>query len=557
MPLATSESISDSGSEDESGLCLSPFTACEDGDQSDDWQELAQKLREDYLKECFDENGRFLQYDKDDKKQGCKSAIRTVNCSEAIKVYVDLAPQELKRVDDQKEQFSLIFVLQLWWLDPNLKNFQSKLRISRPLQRPNGQKSERFLQEIDIVVRTLRENGDLVYEELETGMIYEAKKSEYTFLQPPNWEGHFFPEHSFINQADAEEGQGIHMQKKQLLWCDENGGFVHYKAKCDRVFEETLELRRFPVDSQLCRVKLTAEMPIEEFQFITIETARRLVKQNDMWDTDTGSGNRSACVVYVRQPDHFLPEGRMTQRSLVNLVLQIQRKPDFFFHSVWLMVVLINSISLCSFGVRPSHHSGRLSFLSTCFLAVLAYRYIVNDSLPKKSYMTYADQYIIFGCLIQTALCVWTFILMAWWRMSSDEDEHVEPAVRASIVMADVIVASITGFALLFVNCLVWGWQKSGWFRQSWKDVYDDNTEPFFPIDDCHRCGERRLSKQCTHASGRKQCQNADCAVKGKAEVPTRYLTPMDGLPAVVPSLKEREPRDRVETYLKTHYCSH
>ena len=38
---------------------------------------------------------------------------------------------------------------------------------------------------------------------------------------------------------------------------------------------------------------------------------------------------------------------------------------------------------------------------------------------------------------------------MAWWRMSSDEDEHVEPAVRASIVMADVIVASITGFALL------------------------------------------------------------------------------------------------------------
>ena len=144
MPLATSESISDSGSEDESGLCLSPFTACEDGDQSDDWQELAQKLREDYLKECFDENGRFLQYDKDDKKQGCKSGIRTVNCSEAIKVYVDLAPQELKRVDDQKEQFSLIFVLQLWWLDPNLKNFQSKLRISRPLQRPNGQKSERW-----------------------------------------------------------------------------------------------------------------------------------------------------------------------------------------------------------------------------------------------------------------------------------------------------------------------------------------------------------------------------------------------------------------------------
>ena len=37
--------------------------------------------------------------------------------------------------------------------------------------------------------------------------------------------------------------------------------------------------------------------------------------------------------------------------------------------------------------------------VSSCFLAVLAYRYIINEILPRKAYLTAADKYITFACV--------------------------------------------------------------------------------------------------------------------------------------------------------------
>ena len=180
--------------------------------------------------------------------------------------------------------------------------------------------------------------------------------------------------------------------------------------------------------------------------------SRRLAKIQDMWEVDPDH----QCVVYVRHPDEHLPGGMITQRSLVNVVLHVQRQPDFFFHSVAFMVMLINIISLCSFAIRPHYSSGRLSFLITCFLAVVAYRYIVNDSLPRKSYMTSADVYITFACLFQTAQCLWTSGLMVGLRMSGGYDEHSE-----SWHWVLILDAAFGGLCLL---CLILShaWLKTG-----------------------------------------------------------------------------------------------
>ena len=45
------------------------------------------------------------------------------------------------------------------------------------------------------------------------------------------------------------------------------------------------------------------------------------------------------------------------------------------------------------------HIAGPSSQVSSCFLAVLAYRYIINEILPRKAYLTAADKYITFACM--------------------------------------------------------------------------------------------------------------------------------------------------------------
>ena len=62
------------------------------------------------------------------------------------------------------------------------------------------------------------------------------------------------------------------------------------------------------------------------------------------------------------------------------------------------MVFLVIIVSLCTLVIPLADVSGRLAYSSTCFLAVMAYRYTLDAMLPRKDYFTLADKYVDF-CL--------------------------------------------------------------------------------------------------------------------------------------------------------------
>ncbi|CAE7781555.1 pgdA [Symbiodinium sp. CCMP2592] len=107
----------------------------------------------------------------------------------------------------------------------------------------------------------------------------------------------------------------------------------------------------------------------------------------DMWVLDKEI--QAKCSVYVRHLDRCLPY--QFQRSCVNAVFHLERKGDLYFRSMFFMVFLVIIVSLCSLMIPLEDISGRLAHLSTCFLAIMAYRYIVGDMLPRKEYLTPAD----------------------------------------------------------------------------------------------------------------------------------------------------------------------
>eukprot|EP00438_Fugacium_kawagutii_P016091 Skav230957 [mRNA] locus=scaffold3010:264752:265979:- [translate_table: standard] len=56
----------------------------------------------------------------------------------------------------------------------------------------------------------------------------------------------------------------------------------------------------------------------------------------------------------------------------------------------------------------PTYQWSATPKVSSCFLAVLAYRYIINEILPKKAYLTAADKFLIAIC-VQTVAFAWRF----------------------------------------------------------------------------------------------------------------------------------------------------
>ena len=475
----------------------------------------------------------------------------TVDCSKAIPVYVDVSPQELKSLDDGKEEFAVVFVLKFWWLDRKLKDFQSKLT----LEKEDETSGRVYLQEIDVVVRSLDKDGTLQYEELplqQVPRVLKATKDMYTYLEPPKWEHHFFPDFSFINQETTDEQ--VKTKVQQLVWCDKDGALVHYKAKYDTIFQEFVELHAFPLDRQLCRIKLTAEMGLDQFQLITLNSNRKLARLCDMWEMPEDLGRPGwPCTVYVRHPDTCLQDPvtprsvdekvqqghstKVTQRSLVNVVLHVQRKPSFFVHSILLMVSLVNAISLCAFALKVDDAGSRLGYLSTCFLAVLAYRYIINDSLPKKSYMTAAGWFITLASFYQTWLCFETAFLAFWWS-------HSDENIQRTIEICDWALGSFTFIAwLLFILFYWYQWRISTW-RPSWQEVYQKNQEPYCPLEKCDSCQRSWLAKQSAHLRQNKTCP------KCQGRVQTTYLTPLDREKPLIPSLRNRGFGNEVESYL-------
>mmetsp|Transcript_68897 Transcript_68897/g.161994 ORF Transcript_68897/g.161994 Transcript_68897/m.161994 type:complete len:356 (+) Transcript_68897:71-1138(+) len=343
-------------------------SASSSGEESDDTK----------LPPGLNQDGFLPSYQNRAGKEGLKPT--DIDCRKSIRVYVDFTPHDLKQIDDAAQEFRLVFVMHLWWLDPELRGFPSKLFC-----RVGGK--EGSLREIPVFVWKLEEDGKLTYSIRDEKGEWQSEKAviekdQYVHLEPPPWGKHFFPVYTFLNRQNLDEERKP-VEEKELIYCNESGGLVHYKVKCDEIFSESMELNTFPIDRQLLRVRISAEKPVEDFQFCCLSTTRRLSKHTDMWHMAKELG---PCKVYVRYPDHALDYE--TQRSVVHAVLHVERKPGSFLHSVVMMISFVNVISLACFCIPLEHPSGRLGFLSTCFLAVLAYRYIVNDSLPKKTYMT-------------------------------------------------------------------------------------------------------------------------------------------------------------------------
>uniref|UniRef100_A0A5K3EG01 Neur_chan_LBD domain-containing protein n=1 Tax=Mesocestoides corti TaxID=53468 RepID=A0A5K3EG01_MESCO len=68
---------------------------------------------------------------------------------------------------------------------------------------------------------------------------------------------------------------------------------------------------------------------------------------------------------------------------------------------------LICSLSLVTFSVDKSQPQSRLQLAFTLVLTLVAFKFVVNQCLPKISYLTYLDKYVISSLFFLTIICIW------------------------------------------------------------------------------------------------------------------------------------------------------
>ncbi|CAK0904563.1 unnamed protein product [Prorocentrum cordatum] len=214
---------------------------------------------------------------------------------------------------------------------------------------------------------------------------------------------------------------------------------VCYRMRATGVFRERFELYEFPFDSQDLQIQIVSLHPCVDLLAQEEHLSGKMNIVLKMNHTD-----EYACVAPGDDKDRFtlydeyiiqnfvreenertLADHSTTRKTypLLTLYLKVTRRPGFYLWQVyfpmWMLVVLAFSVLL----LPVNDFGNRLSYLSTLLLAAIAYKNWIGDALPKCSYLTFLDKYVLFSIgvifvtTIESAIVFWL-----WKHMSGPED---------------------------------------------------------------------------------------------------------------------------------------
>ena len=78
-----------------------------------------------------------------------------------------------------------------------------------------------------------------------------------------------------------------------------------------------------------------------------------------------------------------------------NIRVSVRRQWKSYLKNVFLMMCLINASTFSTFAVKADSHAGRIQIHLTILLTSVAFKYNVQQFVPRVSYLTLIDKYIL------------------------------------------------------------------------------------------------------------------------------------------------------------------
>merc|ERR1712217_603469 len=218
---------------------------------------------------------------------------------------------------------------------------------------------------------------------------------------------------------------------------------VQWSAKFQGTFRERFELRSFPFDVQPLSIVVTSQQKnvrLYEDKFDGVQSKLR--------------------HEYMTLPEfslvgpHFRPEPELSLGKYVSLRVDFVATRKFKYHifNIYFPLFLLTGMLFCSFAVEPGEAADRLSLTLTVVLASVAYKYIVSQDLPRISYLTLCDLYVL-GNFTFAALFVF---------------EHVQVGITAqdNPVLAAAqddnwyitLLATFIGYHVIYILVAMWSY---------------------------------------------------------------------------------------------------
>lgn len=197
-------------------------------------------------------------------------------------------------------------------------------------------------------------------------------------------------------------------------WVDiYSDGNVGTRLRDSAFFAADFDFSRFPFDNQILQFELWSEYPSTLVQLIPDPIAMPLYKET-LYSDDSSSiqvpGWKIKEVDYYNY-DYVDNDALPYQGFYVDIY--IERQSSYYLFKIILPIIFILAISWSVFWVRGSQLEAKVNVTIVCLLSLIAYNFIIDDELPKLSYLTFLDCFILISYFytgIATILCVYSFV---------------------------------------------------------------------------------------------------------------------------------------------------
>jgi len=222
--------------------------------------------------------------------------------------------------------------------------------------------------------------------------------------------------------------RGMRAQLPLVVDVDALGNVV-YRQRLTGELAVDLDLEDFPFDSQ--------QLPIDiiSYQYspdqVHFSTNARLAAHLEEFSIEGWRFTLSE----TKFGEFSVPAAGVV-RPRITFMLEAQRKAQYFLLTMFLPMSLIVFMSWTAFWIQPNVVPPRIAISTASIFSLIAFGFSIRLSLPRVSYVTRADVFVI-GCTLLVFLALGAAVIGSRWASA----EKLEQAIRLNATIRWLYVA--------------------------------------------------------------------------------------------------------------------